>query len=622
MFKLFELIKKNFKLLVRAKVSALVIFIGPLLLVSLLGLAYSQSATFTLTAAVYSESYSELSESLISKMTNQNFRVLRQDSADNCIGSLKRGESQACLVFPPGMQAGEEDKNEITFYVDYSQINLVWLMLDVMSARVSERSEEISKELTADILNRMWFIEEKIKSSQSSLDSIGSSGESIKAASVKLKTGLRRLDISVDFTGLDIVGSKNTSQDVSSILSGIKSSMANLSSETQSAINSIESSAAAIELETNDSVIMNEVEDIDDAADEIQEAITSLVDNTDVEVEDASAQITSIIGSLDDINQRLNETKTKINGVKKQRDDLIPEFDSIAENIDGMVSSISSLQGALDESLQKILAVKGRSAEEIVTPITTKIEPVSTQKTHFNSLFPTLLVLIIMITGILLSATLVIVDKKSKAFLRNNFTPTSYFTFSISKYITSLIVLFIQLLLFVSVSAFFFETEVFASIWLLLLLVFLACTVFICIGMFIGFLFRTEETVTLASITLATVFLLFSSAVIPLESLPAYLKQIAIFNPFVVSEFAFRQTVIFHLGIEKITDSLSLLAGYAIGIFLLLVATQKALRKLSFVHFKKLHFASTFVREKKARTGLAKPESVNKKDIGELAVKK
>ena len=120
MVKLIELVKKNFRLLVRSKISALVIFVGPLLLVSLLGLAYSQSSTFTLTASVYSESYSELSESLITKMTNQNFRILRQESSDNCVNSLKRGESQACIVFPPDMEAGNQEKNEISFYIDYS----------------------------------------------------------------------------------------------------------------------------------------------------------------------------------------------------------------------------------------------------------------------------------------------------------------------------------------------------------------------------------------------------------------------------------------------------------------------------------------------------------------------
>ncbi len=623
MIKLLELIKKNFKLLVRAKVSALVIFLGPLLLVSLLGLAYSQSSAFKLSAAVYSDGYTPLSDSLVEKMINQDFRVEKQASSEHCIGSVKMGETQACIIFPAGMSVEEDKSNEITFYVDYSQINLVWLMLDVMSARVSERSEEISKELTGDILSRMWFIEEKIKTSRSDAASMKTQGETITASSSGMQTGFKRLDISVDFSGIDLEGAKNSSAGIKSALADIKSLAANLSTSTKSDFGSIEGSANDIASMTNQSDVIAETDDIDDAVNDVQDAIEALVENVDADADNASGKADNVIAELNAISLLLDQTKSKIAEVKNKRDDLLTNFDSLSASITTINANIDTLQGALDEALQKINAVKGKTAESVAAPITTRIEPVTTQKTHFNSLFPTLLVLVIMITGILLSSTLIIVDKKSRAFLRNNFTPTSYFTFNLSTYITSLIVLLIQLLLFVSVSAFFFETDVLASIWLILLLVLLTCTVFVCIGMFIGFLFSTEETVTLASITLATVFLMFSSAVIPLESLPAYLKSIAMFNPFVISEIAFRQSIIFQLGFSEIMGSLGFLAAYAIGIFALLILTQNALRKLSFMHFTRLHFgSSSFAKKKKGSAKLVKPEPPRKKDINELAVKK
>jgi hypothetical protein len=158
-------------------------------------------------------------------------------------------------------------------------------------------------------------------------------------------------------------------------------------------------------------------------------------------------------------------------------------------------------------------------------------------------------------------------------------------------------------MLFVSVSAFFFETEVLASIWVLLLLVFLTATVFICIGMFVGFIFRTEETANLASITIVSIFLLFSTAVIPLESLPGYMKSIAVFNPFVVSELALRQTIIFQFGLTKILYGIGVLAAYSAGIFIILIASQDALKRLSFAHFKK-NIKAKVVEEKKAQSAI------------------
>ncbi len=623
MIKLFELIKKNFKLLVRAKVSALIIFIGPLLLVSLLGLAYSQSSEFTLTASVYSTRYSAMSESLITKMTNQDFKVTKQDSMDLCIASVKMGESQACIGFPEDMSA--EKQNELTFFVDYSQINLVWLMLDVMSTRVSERSDEISAESTSDIMNRLWFVEEKLKAGKSSASAIKTGGTGIKEASNTMDSGFKKLDISVDFSSVDLKGSSNITEHILSLLSSIDDAAENMSADIKHDIDIIENSATTAGAGYNDTALLDELEDIDDAGDRLLDAIDNATSIIQTLSANASMDVDKIKAALDSISQKMSETELKMSSVKKQRDELLPEFGNIGSKIDSMIAEIDILQGALDEALQKILAVKGRTVESISAPITTKIEPVATQKTHFNSLFPTLLVLIMMITGILLSSTLVMVEKKSKAFFRNSFTPTSHFTFNLSTYITSLIVLLIQLLLFVSVSAFFFETEVLASVLLVLLLVLLASTVFICIGMFIGFIFKTEETTNLAAITLIAVFLLFSSAVIPLESLPGYLKHIAMFNPFVVSEVALRQSIIFQMGIENIAAGFGILAGYALGIFALLFLLQNVLGRLSFKHFSRIHFNSGMVKEKKASKLLTmlniKKISLPKKtDIHELTV--
>ncbi len=191
-----------------------------------------------------------------------------------------------------------------------------------------------------------------------------------------------------------------------------------------------------------------------------------------------------------------------------------------------------------------------------------------------------------------------------------------------STYITSLMVIFLQLILFVSVSAFFFETEVLASLWIIILIILLAATVFTCVGMFIGYIFKTEATSNLAAITLATMFLLFSSAVIPLESLPTYLKNIAMFNPFVISELALKQSIIFHLGFSDVMQALGMLAAYAIILFILLIILQNALRSLSFIQWGKLHLGLMIKTEKKARAKLTKTEEPKKRDINELLVNK
>lgn len=621
MSKLLELIKKDFKLLVRSKTSSSIIFLGPLLLVSLLGLAYSQSSDFTLTSSVYSSDYSELSESLISQLGENNFGVIRSKTIEDCISDVKLGNSQACLHFPDNMTIAEGRSNEITFYVDYSQVNLVWILLDAMSASVSEKSAEISKDLTQDLLNRMWFVESKIKGAETTLTKVRDANLALKDSSGSMKSGVAGLDISVDFSTIDIDGARAAANDIVPLLTDIQELIVNLYNETRIEINDMDDSLDELDTVANTSSVSQEVSDIESSVNEIEDLITDANLAMDHVHGNASIKITSVLDMIDQIDAKLAETKTKINSVKKSRDDLIPEFNSIEEKIDGILANLASVETGLDEALQKIEALKIKNSEGIVSPISTKIEPVAKEESHFNSLFPALLVLVIMITGILLASTLVIVEKKSKAFFRNHMTPTSFFTFSLGTYITGLIVVFIQILLFISVSAFFFETDVISAIGPLALLVLLISTVFICIGMFVGFIFKTEETVTLASITLASICLLFSSVVIPMESMPAYFKKIALFNPFVVSETALRQSVIHNFSIMKVLSSIGVLAAYAVVIFVLLIVLQKALKKLSFMHFN-WHFGTEFHVHKKG-TAQFTPRAEQKeehKDINELAV--
>ena len=68
MFKLIEIIKKNFRLLIRSKSSALIVLLGPLLLILLISMAFNTSSLYDIKIGTYSGEYSELSNSIIEKL--------------------------------------------------------------------------------------------------------------------------------------------------------------------------------------------------------------------------------------------------------------------------------------------------------------------------------------------------------------------------------------------------------------------------------------------------------------------------------------------------------------------------------------------------------------------------
>ncbi|HII71583.1 TPA: ABC transporter permease [Candidatus Woesearchaeota archaeon] len=373
--------------------------------------------------------------------------------------------------------------------------------------------------------------------------------------------------------------------------------------------------------DVNNTNVTEDVEAIYDHADAIKSDASELDTNIGLHSTEMVDKLTSIKNALSTVSMTVEEAETKVNSVKQKKDGLLPIFDSINKDINDMNTNVRILESTLDQALEKIDAIKVKDAEGIANPIKTEIKPISIQSTHFNSLFPLLLVLIIMITAVLLGSILVIGEKRSKAFFRNNLVPTSYFTFSLATYFTALSVLFIQLVLFVSVAAFFFETPVLASIWLILLIVFLIATLFIIIGMFIGFLFSTEATSTLASITVTSIFLLFSSTMLPTEAMGSMMRRLVEWNPFVISEMALKQTLLFNFGIEKLAYSLGMLGAYAVGLFVILIILQDVLRRLSFIQLN-TQAKPQIVKEKKAESRLVPENPKVDNAANELLVEK
>ncbi|MEK6841149.1 MAG: hypothetical protein AABX45_00970, partial [Nanoarchaeota archaeon] len=103
MSKLFEIIKKNIKLLIRSKSSALIVLLGPLALMLLIGLAFNTSSLFDIKVGTYSASYSELSNSIVEKLQDEQFKVVKVQDEQRCIEMIKTGELHVCTIFPPDL---------------------------------------------------------------------------------------------------------------------------------------------------------------------------------------------------------------------------------------------------------------------------------------------------------------------------------------------------------------------------------------------------------------------------------------------------------------------------------------------------------------------------------------
>lgn len=567
-----KIIKKNFKLLIRSKSSALIVILGPLLIIFLVGIAFDNINTYSIDIGTYSESYSELSESFIDKMVEKEFRVKKVDSEEGCINKIKKGELHVCIVFPKDLKVASKSMNEIIFHVDNSKINLVWMILETLSTKLSERSQELSIDLTNTLL-------EKLNSAKSEV-------HAKKPTVINLKTENKEMKESLD-------SSKK-------IISSFK--MDDIIKQT-------------------DDVETYFMEKIDLAEDVLTLTKTKVsASNASESQKDTMttklAEMNTIIYNMKTTFQRNDSQTSKWADLQIMLDDfkvnlnlLTSDLNSIGNKLDSSASKLNEVQISLDKIYKEIEEIQVKNAATIVEPISTTIKPVTAENTYLNYLFPALIVMVVMFISILLSTTLVMMEKHSPAYFRNFITPTREIIFILGTYLTGMIIVSIQLVIIMAIAAYFFSTQILSSLLPSVFILLLITTMFVFIGMLIGYWFNSEETGTLAAISAGSVMLFISNVILPLESMPDYVRNIAQYNPFVISENILRKIIIFKIDLLTISNDILILLGVCAGLFIIIFISEK----VAFGKIMHKYYYNYYKRHKKKKFSISGSKRKNKK---------
>jgi len=560
MKKIWKLTEKDFKLIWRSKSSIGVILISPLILTLLLGMAFHNTELYTISVGVHAQQYREQTQALIAKLT-ENFEVNKLHTKETCIETVKTNQNQICIIFPDDLQLKTNQAQTIQFYVDNSRVNLVWMILDTLSSRLSTSSSEIRYELITDVLDSLFITKKELLPFEKELSLLMQHNNQTRNQTSMNNAALQSLDIEV------ILGNTNTLF-----------------------LRNKEMDSALIAL-----AIAQEVGAIKDSI----EALTSEINSVDSIPGDKKDELTS---SLTEMRKALSAFEKDVLKAKNNIQDLLDEFDSLILNTtdqlyrikDRVESNIQNnehitlllhqdlalLKGLFSRSQsiqERVNQIKVTNASTLVNPIITEIRPLAAHQSPLGFIFPTLLILIIVFTSLFLSSALVFYEHKSRAAFRNSITPTPKYLFICSTYLISLVIVAAQGGFFVLVSFVLFKTPVSFG-WLSVLFFFLTSTVFILLGILIGLLFRSEQGSLLGSLSMASIFLFFSNTILPVESLSPVMKKMVAFNPFVISEQAFRKIMIHGLHRGLLMNELYLILIYIFLLILLIFLLAKVRR--------------------------------------------
>lgn len=561
------IVTKNIKVLLRTKASTLLIILGPLLLIFFAGIAFDNTNLYSINIGTYSASYNTLTNSFIEKLHEKQFKTKHYSSEETCIESIKEGEIHACIIFAPNFKLASNQSNEITFYLDYSKLNLAWTITSIINEQIGLRSKELSANLTAEIIRALEFTKQHVNKRKQSVATLTSQNDEASKYIYDIAARLEELDLSLD---PNQVGLTNLTLQKNRIKHWAENSVSLGESATQQALQYIgtvddlvQASAASADLKNN---IHEYLKTTTNDIGTLKERMTTTKNILGQESNEYDTVLNSIIN-------KISATKTKVDAASGARQLTLQELATVRTMLDKALISILELQKSLNEMEKTISTLKVTDPGSIAQPIVTTIKPVTTEKSYLNYLFPTLIALVIMYTALLLTPILILLERNSPVAFRNFLTPTTDTIFITSTFVTSSLLLFAQLSVILTVATLFFSSQILTSLFITLFICILAITFFILTGMIVGYIFNTEETAILTSTFLATGFLLFSDVILPLESMSPLLRWLAHYNPFVVTSALLRKTLVLNATISTFWQDIIIIIVYcAIATGIMIVA--------------------------------------------------
>lgn len=588
---IFELVRKNLKNLIRAKTGSLIVILGPLIVIFLAGMAFDNSNMYAVKIGTHIPKADTTTTSLLEQLKGD-FKIIEYNKQEECIDAIKNSDINTCMLFDENFTIGLPNKNQITFYVDYSRINLVWTIMQTMTKEVGERSLQVGQNLTKIILDTLDYTHNKIGEQRKVMVKLATENELIRQNSQELIAELSDIDLTMDEEGFQI-------PELTSSRTQVKQWMENALSVGEKGLSKASSFVSAANSIVSSSTASSETKD------QLQTAMASTVDEINklkAEMSETKDLTKTAFIDFDQqvgaVTQAIASTKDTLNKAETSRQMSVRILQAINELLDKSLLSVSEVQKAFDDIDNKINAIEIKDPEAITQPIVTVIKPITQEKTYLSYLFPVLIVLIIMFTALLITPTLILLDKHSPAVFRTYMTPVTDTSYVIANFLTASIILFLQVIIILGIASVFFSTQIMTNIPAAILLLLIINSLFILIGMIVGYSFDSEETATLAGVSIGAVFLFISDVIIPIESMPEAFAYIASFNPYVLGSSLLRRAIIYDAAWRTILTDVLTMIGYiaaltllAVGVYMLTrrYSLQKLAKKLTpvFVIFRK-----------------------------------
>lgn len=619
---LFAIIKKNLLRIKHSKTSLIVILFGPIALMLIVGMAFNTTSLNGIKIGIHTSGTNEkISEVVKNIKETKQFTVTEIADADECKAMVKEGQLHLCLLFETvaGKARVELHVDNTRINLVFALLNMMNARLSKESSDIGmqlseqlisamgETREQLEKKssLLDDLQGELLSFKTEVNQIGGTLDNLSIAapddagfGEAANATRrmqtqlaqskqqvyTQLRTYTKRIEEAQESLSEaeDAVVAERKSRE--EFLKTVEKSYEDLSctadvskdlspylSDTDALVNEItsgrrpecsvlatlkeylqESIASLQQMEENIKEMESNMDDAHDELDQFEDDSAKIFLSSD-------EQLNMTASTFDTADDLLEQAQEQAATLDEQKTSLTERLGSMGDAITSSGSLLTQLQDGLDSVVNTLDEASVLTPDNIINPLEVKVKPVSTEHTKLELLFPTLFTLVIMFVAILLGVIIINHEKSSRAHFRNFITPTPDILFIIGAFLTALLLTSVQVVILILLGMLVFGIQFLPVIGGLLFLVIVAGSIFSIIGIFIGSILTSEETTTLAGIIASVILFLFSSTIVPIESMTAFSRFLVSFNPFYIIDYLLRKQLIFQTNVLSSPGMLTIL---------------------------------------------------------------
>ena len=549
--KFFYILLKDLTVFFRDIRNFMFLILMPVVIVILLGMVFLSNEPSNVPIMVCDLAMDETSSRIFSAVENSTiFSTIRlySDCDEAISNGIKNSAIRGGIIIPKGLTESIRNGSSQELETIVDNTKPVWPYVAVYFNRISGY---MSDAVTEDIINSTW----------SNLRNVS---DDMEGLSGDLNDYKKKLE--------------NITKDLDNVVSSIRYLEGNLSSiDTSEVKNKLNASSEVLRNSTSyfDSInssltesegIMTQVTQVaalvDDA--EKSQAILQNISLLRANFEVLKLSLSGIQSSLASAETNLRESREKVKAIQasnisKDLSDIRSELETTSGFFNQTYLSVSVLSEKVDESRDLFKKLVEKDPSFVASPVEFRVNAFYKGQRFIDFLFPSIMMLIVMMISILLPAVPFVRDRNSGLLERVMLSPVKLEFLVSEKAVSYFLISLLQVPLILFIGTYFFDIQISMSNLLPIFVVSSASIImFIFFGLAIASFSKSESTAIMASMLFIIPMIFLSGVFIAIEIMPGFIRPIAESLPISVPVRLLETLILQNTGINLIVLGLQL----------------------------------------------------------------